>query len=163
MGKVRRLKLMSKRVAVVRVRGTVATKGVVEDTLGELRLTRVNHCVVIDDSPQNMGMVKKCSNYITWGEIDSATLAFLLSKRARAPGNRRIGTDELQGSGFKSFEEFAEGVCNFECELSALECMKPVFRLHPPRKGYRHVKKPYPKGALGYRGERINELLRRMV
>ncbi len=154
---------MSKRVAVVRVRGSVGTKGEVEDTLGKLRLTRVNHCVVLANSPQNMGMVKKCSNYITWGEIDPSTLALMLGKRGRAPGNARIGSDELRSSGFESFEDFAEKVCNFECELNALKCMKPVFRLHPPTKGYRHVKKPYPKGALGYRGERINELLRRMV
>lgn len=154
---------MAKRVAVVRVRGTVATKGVVEDTLKELKLTRVNHCVMIDDSPQNMGMVKKCSAYITWGEIDSDTLAIMLGKRARAPGNRRIGNDELRSSGFESFKEFAEKLCKFECNLNAVKCMKPVFRLHPPTKGYRHVKRPYPKGALGYRGEKINELLRRMV
>lgn len=154
---------MSKRVAVVRVRGTVATRGDVEDTLGKLRLTRVNHCVVLEDSPQNVGMLRKCSNYITWGEIEPGTLALMLSRRARAPGNRRIGIDELKNSGFGSFEEFAEKVCNFECELGALKVMKPVFRLHPPRKGYRHIKRPYPKGALGYRKEKINELLRRMV
>jgi large subunit ribosomal protein L30 len=153
---------MSKRIAVVRVRGRVGTKGDIEDTLTKLRLTRVNHCVVIDDSPQKMGMVKKCSNYITWGEIDPSTLALLLSKRARAPGNRRIGKDELS-SGFESFDDFADKVCSFKCELSALKFMKPVFRLHPPKKGYRHVKKPYPKGALGNRKDAINELLRRMV
>ncbi|NYZ76576.1 50S ribosomal protein L30 [Candidatus Micrarchaeota archaeon] len=154
---------MSKRVAVVRVRGTVATTGEIEDTLGKLKLTRVNHCVVIDDTPQNMGMVKKCSNYVTWGGIDAGTLALMLAKRARAPGNRRIGVDELKGSGFESFDDFAEKVFNFKCELEALKCLKPVFRLHPPKKGYRHVKKPYPKGALGNRKEEINELLRRMV
>lgn len=154
---------MARRVAVVRVRGSVGTKGTVEDTLTKLRLTRVNHCVVIDDSPQMMGMVRKCSDYITWGEVDPVTLALLLGKRARAPGNRRIGGDELRSSGFESFEDFAEKVCGFKCELNALKFMKPVFRLHPPTKGYRHVKKPYPRGALGYRGERINELLRRMV
>jgi large subunit ribosomal protein L30 len=154
---------MSKRVAVVRVRGTVATEGEVEDTLGKLKLTRVNHCVVIDDTPQNMGMVRKCCNYITWGEIDPETLAMMLSKRARAPGNVRIGVDELRSVGFESFDDFAEKVCSFKSELSALKFMKPVLRLHPPKKGYRHVKKPYPKGALGNRKEGINELLRRMV
>jgi len=40
--------------------------------------------------------------------------------------------------------------------------LKP-FRLHPPRKGYRNIKLPYPEGALGYRGKEINELLRRMI
>lgn len=154
---------MSKRIAVVRVRGQVGTRGDVEDTLRRLRLTRVNHCVVIDDSPQMMGMVKKCANYITWGEIDSGTLALLIEKRGRAPGNRRISSEELRISGVDSFESLSEKVCNFECELDALKCLKPVFRLHPPSRGYRHVKKPYPRGALGYRGEKINELLRRMV
>ena len=154
---------MQKRIAVVRVRGEVGTRGDVEDTLKKLRLSRVNHCIVIDDAPQKMGMVKKCSNYITWGEVDSGTLALVLRKRARAPGNKRIGKEELKLGGFESFEKFAEKVCSFECELSALKVMKPIFRLHPPRGGHRHVKKPYPEGALGYRGEKINELLRRMV
>jgi large subunit ribosomal protein L30 len=151
-----------RRIAVIRVRGKVGVRGNIEETLAKLRLTRVNHCVVIDDTPQKIGMVRKCSNYVTWGEIDAGTLTLLIRKRGRAAGNRRIG-GELSSGGFESFENFAEKVCNFECELSALKPLKPVFRLHPPRKGYRHVKKPYPKGALGYRGERINELLRRMV
>lgn len=38
-----------------------------------------------------------------------------------------------------------------------------VLRLHPPSKGYRSVKKHFPKGDLGYRGDKINELLGRMV
>jgi len=152
-----------KRVAVVRVRGKVGTREPVEETMRKLRLTRVNHCVVIDDSPQNMGMVKKCCDYVTWGEIDAGTLALLVMKRGRTPGNRRVGEEELGGSGFDSFESFAEKVFKFECELSALKNLKPVFRLHPPSGGHRHIKKPYPAGALGYRGIKINELLRRMV
>jgi len=39
----------------------------------------------------------------------------------------------------------------------------PLFRLSPPTKGYKSIKIHYPKGALGYRGEAINTLLRRMV
>jgi large subunit ribosomal protein L30 len=38
-----------------------------------------------------------------------------------------------------------------------------VFRLHPPSRGLRSVKLHFPKGDLGYRGEKINELLKRMV
>ena len=39
----------------------------------------------------------------------------------------------------------------------------PVFRLNPPSKGYKSVRKFFPKGDLGYRGEKINELLKRMI
>ncbi|HNR25150.1 MAG TPA: 50S ribosomal protein L30, partial [Methanobacteriaceae archaeon] len=42
--------------------------------------------------------------------------------------------------------------------------LKPVFRLHPPRKGYKDIKKAFNEGGtLGYRGEDINHLLKRMV
>ena len=41
--------------------------------------------------------------------------------------------------------------------------LKPVFRLHPPRKGYEGIKRSFKEGgALGYRGEKINHLIRRM-
>lgn len=43
---------------------------------------------------------------------------------------------------------------------------KKFFRLHPPRKGFgrKGTKKPFSVGgALGYRGEKINELIKRMV
>ncbi|MFH0836828.1 MAG: uL30 family ribosomal protein [Candidatus Aenigmatarchaeota archaeon] len=36
-------------------------------------------------------------------------------------------------------------------------------KLCPPLKGFRAIKIHYPKGDLGYRGDKINELLRRMV
>ena len=38
-----------------------------------------------------------------------------------------------------------------------------TFRLQPPLKGFRSIKQHYPKGALGYRGAAINELIKRMV
>ena len=41
--------------------------------------------------------------------------------------------------------------------------IKPVFRLSPPSGGFNAVKEYYPKGDLGYRGEKINELLKRMI
>jgi len=40
--------------------------------------------------------------------------------------------------------------------------LKPFFRLHPPRKGIKS-KLQYPKGVLGNNGEKINELIRRML
>ncbi len=39
----------------------------------------------------------------------------------------------------------------------------PVFRLSPPSKGLRSTKHHFPKGDLGYRGSKINDLLRRML
>ena len=38
-----------------------------------------------------------------------------------------------------------------------------IFRLSPPSKGFKSTKLHYPKGDLGYRGDAINGLLRRML
>jgi large subunit ribosomal protein L30 len=40
--------------------------------------------------------------------------------------------------------------------------LKPFFRLHPPRKGIQS-KVHYPKGVLGDHGDKINELVKRML
>ncbi len=38
-----------------------------------------------------------------------------------------------------------------------------TFRLAPPEGGFKSIKQPFPKGDLGFRGENINELVKRMV
>ena len=44
--------------------------------------------------------------------------------------------------------------------------LKPFFRLHPPKGGFEKagIKKPFTvKGALGYRGDKINDLIKKML
>lgn len=36
-------------------------------------------------------------------------------------------------------------------------------RLHPPRGGLKSIKRKYPKGDLGYRGKKIDILIKRML
>lgn len=38
-----------------------------------------------------------------------------------------------------------------------------IFRLSPPSGGYKSTKIHFPKGDLGFRGEKINELLEKMI
>ena len=40
------------------------------------------------------------------------------------------------------------------------EFANPVFRLHPPRKGYKNIKLAYPKGDLGKRDDMDSFILR---
>ena len=48
--------------------------------------------------------------------------------------------------------------------ILAVPDVKPLFRLHPPKGGWKSTKKPFVRGgALGYRGKAINDLVRRMV
>lgn len=117
----------NKKLAAVLVRGLVEVKQEVKDTLRMLNLQKKNACVILDDSPVIRGMLKKCENYLTYGEVDEETVKLLKEKRPSA---------------------------------------KKFFSLHPPRGGFERkgIKKPFNlKGALGYRGDKINVLIKKMI
>ena len=150
--------------AVVRLRGSARVRKSIQDTLKLLRLHRANHCVLVPNTPSFLGMLKKAKDFITYGEIKKETLVKLLKARLRLVGNKKVSEEELAKiTGFKSFEEFADALLAGKVKLTDFKELKPVFRLNPPVKGLKSVKKHYPKGDLGYRGEAINELLERMI
>ncbi len=153
------------KISLIRIRGRVGVKRPVRDTLSMLRLHKVNHLVIVDDNPTYRGMIQKVKDYITWGEINAETLAKLIRKRGRLIGNKKVTEEYVQEKLGMSIEEFAEKVIKGEMELSDLPNLKPVFRLHPPKGGFKGSKKRTFKegGALGYRGESINELIEKML
>jgi len=153
------------KLAVVRVRGSINVRRDVKETMRMLGLTRVNHCVVTDDTPTSRGMLQKAKDMLTWGEVEQEVLEQLIRKRGRLTGDKRL-TDEFIKSQtpFQSLSEFVAAVYAGEAELGMLPRLKKVFRLHPPRKGYKTTKRPFKNfGDLGYRGGQINELILKMI
>jgi len=152
-------------LAVVRVRGTINVKNDIRDTLAMLGLGRVNHCVLVDESPQTMGMLLKVKDYCTWGPIDAETATLLVKERGRLSGRRSLDDKSIKEMGkFKSFEDMGKAIAEGDARWSKMDGAVRVFRLHPPRKGYEGVKRPHTMGgALGDRGEGINALIKRMV
>ncbi|MDI6642513.1 MAG: 50S ribosomal protein L30 [Candidatus Hodarchaeaceae archaeon] len=153
------------KLAVIRIRGGINIRRDAKETLGMIGLTRVNHCVIIDDISSHRGMLQKIKDFVTWGEVKPSVLEHLLRKRGRLPGDERL-TDELVRSKtkFSSIGALAAAICAGEAGLGALPGLKKVFRLNPPHKGYKATKRPFKdRGDLGYRGELINELILRMA
>lgn len=152
------------KLAVVRIRGSVNVSRAVEETLRMLGLVRVNHCVVVDDSPSHKGMLQRVKDFVAWGEIQPEALMDLLRRRGRLSGGKEISDEFVKShTQFGSIDEFAGAVCAGKADLVGLPGLKKVFRLHPPRKGYRGIKRPFRNGgSSGYRGEEIGDLILRM-
>lgn len=152
-------------LAAVRVRGTVRVRQEIADTLRMLRLHRPNHCVVVPVRDTYLGMLRRAKDYLTWGEVERDVLAQLLTDRGRLVGGKALTEGYVKKTlGHGSFAKLAEAVLRGDVDLQHLNDVKPVFRLSPPRKGYGGVKRSYREGgALGDRGEAINELLLRML
>lgn len=153
-------------VAVVRIRGTVNVPKDIRDTLKMLNLTRVNRATLVEPTPPILGMLRKAKDYIIWGEINRETLIELLKTRCEVKGGRKLDTDILKKLGFNSIEEFADSLLNAKVKLDRFKrIIKPFFRLHPPKGGFkRSVKKPFSAGGiLGYVGDKINDIISRMI
>jgi large subunit ribosomal protein L30 len=132
-----------------------------------LRLHRINHAVFVEDNPSYKGMLQKVKDYITWGEVNIETLSEIISKRGEFIGGIKV-TDEIlaeltENNGYSSIEELANSLINGNVKATEID-MKPVFRLHPPRKGYEGIRLSINEGgSLGYRGKLINDLASKMT
>ena len=130
-----------------------------------LNLKRNNYAVLIDNRPSFLGMLKTAQNFITWGEPSKEIILMLLKKRGRLSGNKKLTDEYVKKIGYNSLEELADAIFNCKIEYWKLPNVQPFFRLHPPTKGFKgKIKKSFGVGGeLGYRGERINDLLERMI
>ena len=152
---------------VIRARSDRGVERSIRETMSMLNLTKVNHATIIPDPPTYAGMLQKVKDFVTWGEISAEAIAGLIRDRGRLMGDHPI-TDAVvkDGSNYKDIDSFAKAIASGEATVKDLEAMKRVFRLHPPRgnKGWGGVKRHYTVGgALGFRGDAIEELAARMM
>lgn len=152
-------------LVVVRVRGRSDIRAAVQDTLRMFNLTHNCHATLIDDRPSYLGMLRKAQSCITWGEPSKETILRLLKERGRSVGNKRLSDEDAKKLGYDTLEKLADAIYSLDVQLRNLAGIKPVFRLHPPKKGFKgSVKKSFKAGGVtGYRGEAINDLVNRMT
>src|SRR4030042_1184605 len=121
--------------AGVRVRGVRKISPRINKTMELLQLTRPNHCVLVDDTPQNLGMLRHAKDYVTYGPVAEDTICSMLMKRGTKDGARLSASmkeEDIQ----KAAKEIAGG-------KKTSELANPVFRLNPPSKGYGAKKRAY--------------------
>lgn len=154
------------RMVVVRIRGRVHLKSEMEDALRIMRLYRKHTCVIIKGSESGLGMLQKVKDYVTWGEVDEETFKLLMEKRGKLAGNERLTETYLKEKLKIDLNTFTKEFFEFKKELKDIPGFKLFFRLCSPSQGFERkgIKKPYSLGGvLGYRKEKINELLRKMI
>ncbi len=162
---------MVKLYAIIRIRGQPDVSPDVKHTLKLLRLHKRYHMVIYPDTlPGIKGMLQKVKDWVTWGEIDYETLVEVLKKRGRLVGNKPLDDEVLdkylEKYGVKGgIEALAKALLDGKVMLHKLGFIKPVFRLAPPKGGFKKsIRRPYNDGGeLGYRGSDINKLIKKMI
>ena len=89
----------------------------------------------------------------------------MIRARGRIAGDSPVTDDFLkEKSEFATVDDMAKAIIENDYRMKDVEGAKPVFRLHPPVKGYEGNKRSFQNGgALGYRGAKINDLVNRML
>jgi len=149
---------------VVRIRGVPDVRYDIRETLKRLHLVRKFHATLVPVTPEYRGMLKKVENFVMYGPIDKDLLRELILKRGRLTGNKPVTREYLEEVTGMKFDELLEKLFLGEVRLRDIKGLKPVFRLHPPRGGFkksikRHVREG---GELGYR-EDIGSIVARML
>jgi large subunit ribosomal protein L30 len=157
---------MRRMYAIIRLRGSVDMRPEIKYTLKLLRLHSVNHCVVVEENDYNKGMIQKVKDYVAWGEISEDTLELLFENRGRLEGGQRLTNEYLkEQTSFGTVKDIVHALIEGKLKMKDLmeAKIKPVFRLHPPRKGHKGIKRSVKEGGeLGYHGDKINNLLLQM-
>jgi large subunit ribosomal protein L30 len=135
-------------ILVIRISGHVEMRTDFEETMFRMRLRKKYSAVLLKETKDTQHLLQAVRNFVAFGPIDQKTLEELISKRAKSSDKKRVDAKRT-----------AEIILTEGIEKAGI---KPFFRLHPPRKGI-DSKLHYPKGVLGDNGDKINELVRRML
>lgn len=154
-----------KMIAIIRIAGQCGLNKKIKETLKLLNLHKKNTCVVLKNNATLVGMLKKVKDYVTWGEIDDATFKKLLEERGRLPGNKKINKEYLEKNKV-DINSFSKGFMEGKKQIKDFPGLKKFFRLSPPRGGFERkgTKKAFSMGGvLGYRKDKINDMIQRML
>lgn len=138
-------------IIAIRIAGMVEIPDKIQSTLDHMRLRRKYSAILLEETEQNVNILKKVRNFVAFGQISKDNLTKLISLRGQPIDSKKKidAASVITHLGKKSFEDLG---------------LKPFFRLHPPRGGI-ESKKHYGvgKGVLGDNKEDINKLLERML
>ena len=158
----------SQLLAVISVRGQNNVHYNISYTLDLMNLRKLNNLTFIKTTPVSSGMLFKGKDWVTWGEVNVDMVTHVLSKWGRLAGKKNL-TDayvkKLTSGKYATISALAKALVALKAEIKDVPGLKSFFRLHPPSKGHKRggIKKPFTVGgALGYRGEHINGLIKQM-
>ena len=137
-------------IIVIRISGQVEMHTYSKETLFRIHLRKKYSAVLLKEIKENQPILQAVRNFVAYGKIDEKTMEELILKRGKPLDNKIKKIDS---------KKIAEIIEKDGIENAGI---KPFFRLHPPRKGI-NSKLHYPKGVLGDNGEKINDLVRRML
>ena len=125
------------RIAIVRLKGDAGMRREVRETFRLLRLYRKQHCTIIPNTPQYIGMLWVIKDAATWGEITPEIFKMLLLKRGRLARKKSFTEAYLKEKIKLDIEQFTKDFFTFKKEFKDVPGLKPFFKLAPPTRDWK--------------------------
>jgi ribosomal protein L30/L7E len=68
-------------IAVIRITGQIGLNSNVKETLYRMRLRKKYTCVLLENTPENIGKIKSVKNLVAYGDVSEETIKKLNEKR----------------------------------------------------------------------------------
>ncbi|MFH0832663.1 MAG: uL30 family ribosomal protein [Candidatus Aenigmatarchaeota archaeon] len=95
-------------IAVIRIRGRIGVRKDINDTLKMLGLRKLNSMAILPRTDSIIGMIKKASDYVMWGEISDE-----LSKKAKGMKPRPLKKKSIK-------ERYPKGELGYRKDMEEL-------------------------------------------
>ena len=79
-----------KKIAIIRIRGEHDIRKDIKDTLDMLNLRKKFTCIIVPNTPNYLGMIKKVKDIVTFGVISEETYNKLVEKRGKKDREGKI-------------------------------------------------------------------------
>jgi len=77
-------------IAVIRIRGQVGLRREIKETLFRLRIRRKYACIVLESGKENLSMLKKIRDFVSYGEISKESYEKLIKKRGKKGKDEKL-------------------------------------------------------------------------
>jgi large subunit ribosomal protein L30 len=151
-------------ILVLNLHGAINSSTPVRKALAEMKVERRFSASVVTDDASTLGMLALCKDFVAWSQIDEELLASLLKKRGMVSEKKSLDSAALKRLGYKNPEDLAKKMVEKQVRLSAVQGVRPFFKLAPPKGGFKSsMRRQFAeKGLLGS-NPKLDELVRRMV
>jgi large subunit ribosomal protein L30 len=155
---------MTELLLVVNLHGSINASAPVRKALEDMKVSRKFSASVMPSDETALGMLHICKDRLSWSAVDTELLSTLLEKRGMVSESKRLDQGSLKAMGYKNYGDLAKKMFDEKARLSAVQGVRPFFRLSPPKGGFkRSMRRQFSeKGLLG-RNPQLGEIVRRMV
>ena len=149
---------------VLNLHGAINSPGPIRKALAEMKVIRRYTASVVTDDPTTVGMLRLCKDYLAWAKVDEPLLSSLLKKRGMVSETRSLDDASLKAMGFKKHDELAAMMLKEGKRLSAVDGVRPFFKLAPPKGGFkRSMRRQYSERGILGNNPKLGEIVERMV